>query len=114
MNVNGLSKVYFNLFLYPIGGELGTTYNARNVIDWMPVFSNPGDLGGFFGPGIPADAWLPMASPYILPVGVPIAHQFDTGGAEWVSIVFRAPEVTPGVEGNTNVDYLTVSMSASL
>jgi len=110
--VQNLPSIYIHLFLLPTytRGIGGLEFRARNNIEWRPVFRMPPDT-------FPDDAgtavldWIPMASPMILPVAVPVAFKCCCAGIDQVSVEVRIGAGDP--DDDQGEDQIVFSISAS-
>jgi hypothetical protein len=110
--VNNLPSVFIHLFLLPtfVKGTGGATFRAQNNIEWRPVFQMPPDVFPSDS-GTASDEWIPMASPMILPVAVPVAFKCCCAGIEKIAIEIR---IGAGVlDDDQGENQIVFSISAS-
>jgi len=92
--VSNLTDIFINVFLFPEYDRGDVVFRARNYLEWRPVFRMP-SAAWPDDVGVATELWLPLASPLIIPVGVPVTLQYCCTGIEEVAIEVRIPAITP-------------------
>lgn len=116
--VNNLPRIAFNVFLCPFYDRGDVTFEARNYLEWRPVFrmppdalTDPSQYRGTF-----SDGWIPFCAPMLLPIGIPVTFKACCVGVEEVAIEVRVPLVPDAPlneEGTQGQDRVFLSVTAS-
>lgn len=109
--VSNLTDIFINVFQFPEYKRGDRTFRARNFLEWRPIFRMP-SAAFADETGVATELWLPLASPLIIPVGVPVTLQYCCTGIEEVAIEVRIP-ASPSPAADQGEDLIIWSISGS-
>jgi hypothetical protein len=106
-----LGRVHLMAFLFPEYTEEGTTYRARNSLQWRAVSRLPG--GGWDDlAGVATTQFLPVSTPSLLLPGVPVYIPIYPGGTGDLSVEIRVDH-TISTEADQGIDQVVFALVGS-